>query len=154
MSCVWKLGLLSDCVRDLRKRVGLPQGSEVSFCIVKNAGLLSSQGRGMGDHLSFMGESRGVSLVVVGSFEFLSSWDGDFRECFMLPQGHQASFHVARGTLEFLWNCCKGIGLHLNLRQETKGPSSVGTVILGFLSSFIREVRHQHALNCGNLVSC
>ena len=108
----------------------------------------------MGTHLTFMGESHCVSIVAAGSFEFLSNWDGDFREPLMLPQGHQASFHVARGTLEFLWNCCKGIGLHLNLRQETKGPSSVGTVILGFLSSFIRGVRHQLTLKHGTLVSC
>ena len=126
MSCVWKLGLLSDCVRDLRKRVGLPQGSEVSFCIVKNAGLLSSQGRGMGDHLSFMGESRGVSLVVVGSFEFLSSWDGDFRECFMLPQGHQASFHIARGILEFLLNCASSQFEAGNSRLLSSGDSDLG----------------------------
>ena len=123
MSCVWKLGLLSDCVRDLRKRVGLPQGSEVSFCIVKNAGLLSSQGRGMGDHLSFMGESRGVSRIAVGSFVFLSSCDGDLREPLLLPWGSQVSIHVARGTSGFLLSRCREIGPNFELRRETQGSS-------------------------------
>ena len=117
-------------------------------------GWLSSQCRGMGPHLAFMGESHGVPLVAAGSIEFLSSWDGDFREPLMLPQGRQASIHIARGTLELLLSHCRRLGLHLELRQETQGSSPVDTAILGFLSSFIREVRHQHALNCGNLVSC
>ena len=52
----------------------LPHGSEVSFRVVRgNVGLLSSHCRGMGPHLGLMWESRGVSLVSAGSFEFLSS---------------------------------------------------------------------------------
>ena len=68
------LGFLSNCGRDLRKPVVLPHGSEVSFRVVRgNVGLLSSHCRGMGPHLGLMWESRGVSLVLAGSFEFLLS---------------------------------------------------------------------------------
>ena len=117
-------------------------------------GWLSSQCRGMGPHLAFMGESHGVPLVAAGSIEFLSSWDGDFREPLMLPQGRQASIHIARGTLELLLSHRRRLGLHRELRQETQGSSPVGTVILGFLSSFIKGVRHRLMLKHGTPVSC
>ena len=137
------LGCLSNCGRDLRKPVMLPQGSEVSFRVARGkAGLLSSHCRGMGSHLALMGETRGVSLVAAGSFEFLLICNGEFREPLVLPQGSRASFLIARGTSGFFSSRCRGIGPHLDLMQVTQGSSLVVKEILGFLLSLIRGVRH------------
>ena len=146
--------VLSNCGRDLRKPVMLPQGSEVSFRVARGkAGLLSSHCRGMGSHLALMGETRGVSLVAAGSFEFLLICNGEFREPLVLPQGSRASFLIARGTSGFFSSRCRGIGPHLDLMQVTQGSSLVATVILGFLLSFIRGVRHQLMLKRGTPLS-
>ena len=104
--------------------------------------MLSSHYRGMESHLALMGEPRGVSLVAMGSFQFFSICDDEFRDLFMLPQGSHTSFLVVRGTSGFLSSHCRGIWPHLDLRWETQGSSPVVTVILGFLSSFIRGVSH------------
>lgn len=105
----------------------------------------------MGTHLTFMGESHCVSIVVAGSFEFLW-WDGDFREPLMLPQGHQASFHVARGTLEFLWNSCKGVGFILIWGRKLR-PLSSWHSDLEFPIEFIRGARHPTHIEAWNSVS-
>ena len=44
-----------------------------------------------GPHLAMTRESRGFSRVTEGSFGFLSSYDGEFREPLMLPQGSPVS---------------------------------------------------------------
>ena len=59
----------------------------------------------------------------------------------MLPQGSQASFQVALGGSGFLSSCFRGIGPHLELRQEPQGSSQVATWILLFLMSFKKGVR-------------
>ena len=84
------------------------------------SGFLSSHCRGIEPHLALRGESRGISCVVVGNFEFLYSFVGDIREPLMLPQGSQASFLVAWGTSGFLLSHYRGIGPHLELRRETQ----------------------------------
>ena len=59
---VGSLGFLSSCDRDLRERFVLPQGSQVSFGVLRaRAGLLSSYCRGIRPHLALRGESHGVS---------------------------------------------------------------------------------------------
>ena len=118
---VGSLGFLSSCDRDLRERFVLPQGSQVSFGVLRvRAGLLSSYCRRIRPHLALRGESHGVSRVLAGSFVLLSSCDGDCREPLVLPQGSQASFQVASGTSGILLNHCRGIDPHLELKQETQ----------------------------------
>ena len=95
----------------------------------------------------------GFSLVAAGSLGFLLSCDGDLREPFVLPQGIQASYRVARGILELISRRCRGIGPHLVLRRETPFSSPVVTGILGFLSSFNRGVRARLILRHGTPLS-
>ena len=64
----------------------------------------------------------------------------------MLPQGTHASFQVLMGASGFLLSHSRGIGPHLEFRQETQGSSPVVTGISGFISSFNRGVRPQFVL--------
>ena len=89
----------------------------------------------------------------MGRFAFLLSCDGDLREPLKLPQRSQASFLVARGTLEFLWSCCSGIGPLLELRLEPQGSSPVVPRNSGFLPSFCRGVRAHHFFRHGTPLS-
>ena len=131
-------GFLSSCDGYLGEPLQLHKGSLASFQVARwNKGLLTSHCRGIGPHVTLRGESRGFSRVV-GSSEFLWSWDGDPREPLVLPQGSQTSFRVARDTSGFLSSRCRGIGPHLELRMETRGSSLVATGISGNLWSCIK----------------
>ena len=69
----------------------------------------------------------------------------------MLPQGRQASFQFARGSMVFLSSHCTIIGPHLPLsgnpvvflvlQQEAWGCSQVATGTSGSLSSCLRDIR-------------
>ena len=83
----------------------------------------------------------------------LSKFDGHLWEPLVLPQGSNAFFQVARGTLGFLLNHCMGIGLHHELGQETQVSTLVVTEISGFLSSFKRGVRPHLMLRHGTPLS-
>ena len=98
---------------------------------------------------------RGISWcfwIVAGSFELLSIGDGDLREPLMLPQGSQASFHVAGVTLAFLSSHCRGIVLISN-QGGKQGSSPDETGISGFLLRFNRAVMPHLMLNHGTLLS-
>ena len=84
---------------------------------------------------------------------FLLSCDGDLREPLVVPQGSQASFPVVMGTSGLLSRCCRGIGPHVELRQETQGSSPVVTEILRFLPSFNRGVSPRLVLRHGTPLS-
>ena len=109
----------------------LPKGCQVPFQGSRgNVGFLSRHCSGKGLHLTFGGESPGVSRVVAGNLGFLSSCNQDLKPV-----------RVARGLLGFLSSQCRGIGPHLKLRPEPQGSSPVLTWISGFLWSFNRKVR-------------
>ena len=115
----------------------LPQGSQVSFPVVRgSAELLSSHCRGIRPQLALMGESRGFSRVAAGSFGFFSSKDVNVRELLMLPQGSQVSFQDARDTSGSHSSCFRGTEPHFEVRRETQSSSPLATGISGFLSSF------------------
>ena len=117
------------------------------------SGLLSRSCRGYGPHVALRGEFRVCSQVVAGSFVFLSSCDGDLRECLMLPQGSQACFEVVRVTSGLLSSRSRGIRLHLKMRQDTQGSYPVATGISEFLPSFNWEVRPHLIVRHGRLLS-
>ena len=105
---------------------------------------------GIGTHLTMRGKSGGVSRVAAGKFGFLSSYDGDLREPFMLlPPKSQTFFHVVGGTLGFLSCHCSVIQPHLELRKETQGPSPAVTGVTGYLSRFNRLARPLLILRLG-----
>ena len=54
----------------------------------------------------------------------------------MLSLGSQESLHVVKGLSGFLSSWGRGLGPHLELRQETQGSSPALTGILGFLLRF------------------
>ena len=119
-------------------------------------GLLLSHFRGIRPHLSLRGECRGVFPVVAGSLgpsRNSMGTSGNLWEPLVLPQGSNAFFQVARGTLGFLLNHCMGIGLHHELGQETQVSTLVVTEISGFLSSFKRGVRPRLMLRHGTPLS-
>ena len=94
-----------------------------------------------------------VSSRVEGRISwFFLSRSGKLRFPLQLRQEPQETSHVASGksglllscercTSGFLLSCCRGIGPHLELMQETRGSSPLETGISRFLSSFNRGIR-------------
>ena len=107
----------------------------------RKVGFLSRRHSGEGPHLTLRGKSPGCSRVVAGNLGFLSSYDGDLRYTFLLPQENQFSMLVGKGISLFLFCQCQGLGPHLELRPETQGAAPVLTRISGFLWSFHMGVR-------------
>ena len=66
-------------------------------------------------------ESRDFSPVAAGSLGLLSNCNGHLREPIGLNQEIYASFRVVRGNSGFLLSHFRAIGLHLKLKQETRG---------------------------------
>ena len=119
----------------------LPQGCQGPFrCSRENVGFLSRRHSGEGPHLTLRGKSPGCSRVVAGNLGFLSSYDGDLRYTFLLPQENQFSMLVGKGISLFLFCQCQGLGPHLELRSEPQGSSPGLAWILGFLWSFNKAV--------------
>ena len=71
----------------------------------------------------------------------------------LVHKGSQACFQVVRGNSRLLSRHCRGIGLHLELRQKTQDSSPVVTGISWFLLSFSRAVRPRLLLKHGTLLS-
>ena len=67
-----------------------------------------------------MGESRGFSRVVAG----FSSYDGELREPFVVPQGSPISIRVMRGSWGLFSSHCRANRPHLVLCPETVFLSS------------------------------
>ena len=123
----------------VRELLELPQGCQGPFRGLRGkVGFLLRLQSGKVPQFALRGESPGSSRVVAG---FLSSYDGDFRDPLMGPQGGSVSMRVSRGPSGFLCSRCQGRGPHLDLRLEPQGSSPVLTWISGFLWSFHRGVR-------------
>ena len=63
-----------------------------------------------------------------------------------LHQGRQVPFRLSRGNVVFLSRHCFGKGPHLALREESRGCSWVEAGSMGFLSSFIGDLRDRLVL--------
>ena len=123
---------------------GLPKlhkRCQIHFCVSRgNLVFLYRHCSGKGPHLTLRGKSPGCSRVVAGNLGFLSSYDGDLRYTFLLPQENQFSMLVGKGISLFLFCQCQGLGPHLELRSEPQGSSPGLAWILGFLWSFNKAV--------------
>ena len=132
----------------------LYEGSQASFRVsIRNLEFLWMHCRGKGPHLALRGESRDFSQVAAGSLGLLSSCNGDFRERLLLPQGSQVSFRVARGSVVFLSNHCRGIGPYFILRQKSHGVSRVEAGCFEFLSRCDGDLREPLMLPQGSQAS-
>ena len=110
-SCGRKPGYLLNCDGDLREPLVLPKGSQAFFRVAREKlGLISNCCRGIRPHLELRWETQDSSQIATGISGFLSSCDGNISEPLVLPQGSQASFGVSRGTSGFLSSCCMGNG--------------------------------------------
>ena len=95
----------------------------------------------MDAHLEMRRENEGSSSVVVGPSVFLSSGHGYAGELLELPQVCQGPFQGSRGKVGFLSRCRSGKGPHLALRGESPGFPRVAGTNLGFLLSYIGDLR-------------
>ena len=126
----------------VRELLELHQGCQGPFRGTRvKVGFLSRRHNRKGPHLALSVESPGFSRVAAVILGFLSSYDGDLREAFVLPQESQVSMRIARGLSRYLSRRCSGLYPHLELRLEPQGSSPVLTWILSFLWSFNVGVR-------------
>ena len=105
-----------------------------------NTEFLCMQCMGIGPHLSAMGKSHCFSQFVAGTLGIFSSYDGDGPSKLVFVQQRQDTCLVVRATLGFSLNIGREIGTPLEVRQETQGPFTVATGILGFLSILKRRL--------------
>ena len=116
----------------------------------RELGIVSRRCRGTGPCLGLRGESSDVSPVMAGRIRFLLTCDGNLREPLMVPQECHSSFRVARGTSGFFLCSFRGIGLHLELRGESRGVSRVEAGSFGSHSSFNGDLREPLMLPQGS----
>ena len=82
---------------------------------------------GKGPHLAGRGDSPGFSRVAAVNLGFISTYNGNLRDPPVLPQENEVSMRVARGLSRFFSSRCRGLGPHLDLRQEPQDSSPVLT---------------------------
>ena len=75
----------------------------------------------------------------MGTWGFLSSYDGDVLSTLVFSQRWQDSCLVSRDTWGFSLSLGRAVGTAFELRRETQGPFPVATRILKFLSIFKRS---------------
>ena len=120
---VGTLGFLSSCNKNLGNLLCCIKGVRPLFQFWEGTRNCTKGAAGENALMSRWGEeSHGFSWAVVGSLGFLSSYHMDFREPLVLPQGHEVSFQVARGTSGFLSSCCRGMGLILSWVGKLRVP--------------------------------
>ena len=132
-------GSLSSGLRKVKSAIELQGQSLESSAVTGWRSGLISHGRG---NLYVFLELRLQVWVPLSCYR-------DLREPLMLSLGSQESVHVVRGISGFLSNWCRGLGLHLELRQETQDSSPALTGISGFLCSFHWGVRRRLLLGHG-----
>ena len=86
-------------------------------------------------------KNQGSSSVVVGLSVFLSSGDGYVGELLELPQVCQGPFRGSRRKVGYLLRRRSGKGPHLTLRGKSPGFSRVAAAILGFPSSYDKDLK-------------
>ena len=101
--------------------------------------LLCTQCRGIRPHLMARGKSHGFSRVAAGTWGAFSSYSGDDHSKLVFVQRHQDSCLVTRDTSGIFTRLVRAIRMLLEVRRETQCPFLVGTVILGFLSIFMKR---------------
>ena len=98
--------------------------------------LLCRQYRGFGPHLTARGNSHGFSHVAAGTWRIFSSYGVNDPSKLVFVKRCQDSCLVMRDTSGLFSRLGRSTWKLLEVRQETKGPFLVATVILGFLSIF------------------
>ena len=102
-----------------------------------NVGFLLRGCSGKGPHLTMMGKPRGFSRVEVG----FSSYDVEFTEPLVLPQGSPISIRVAVGSWGLLSSHCMAKRPHLGFCPENPRSSPMATGISVLHSRFTWGVR-------------
>ena len=114
---------LSCCLREVKSPFELRRGAqECSGVMAGESGLNS---RGSGNLKVFLELWQEVWVPL--------SCHGDLREHLMWSLGSQECFQGVRCLKGFLLSWYRGLGPHLELRQEIQGSSQTLTGILGFL---------------------
>ena len=98
--------------------------------------MLCTQCRGIGPHHSVRGKSDVFFRVASGSWGIFSSYGGGRHLKSLFVQRRQDSYLVTMDTSGIKTRLGRTIRTLLEVRQETKAHFQVGTVILGFLSTF------------------
>ena len=110
----------------------LHEGSTASSRVLTgNSGLLLRRCSNKGPHLTWTGESRGLSRVAAGGLGFLSRYHGELREPLVLPQASQVSIRVARASPEVLWSHGRVIKPHFAWKGESPCVSRVAARSVG-----------------------
>ena len=114
------------------------------------------QCRGIGPHLLARGKSHGFSQVAAGTLGIFLSYSGDGCSKLVFVLRHQDSCLVMRDTSGISLRLGRAIAMFLEVRQETRCPFPVATMILGFLSILKRSQAPSHfeALNSACLWRC
>ena len=102
------------------------------------------------------GKSHCFSRVVAGIWCIFSRYGGDGPSNLVFVQRCQDSCLFMRDTSRISSRLGRGIGMLLEVRQETQGPFPVATGILGFLCIFKRSQASSpfEALNSPCLLMC
>ena len=98
--------------------------------------MLCKQSSGNRPHLVMSGKSHGFSRVPAGTWGIFLSYGGNDPSKLVFLQRIQDSCLVIRDTSGISSSVGSAIQRLLQMRQETKCPFLVATVILGFLSIF------------------
>ena len=110
----------------------LHEGSTASSRVLTgNSGLLLRRCSNKGPHLTWTGESRGLSRVAAGGLGFLSRYHGELREPLVLPQASQVSVRVARVSPDVLWGHGRVIKPHFAWKGESPCVSRVAARSVG-----------------------
>ena len=130
--------------------------SRLLMCLIGNTELLCMQCRGIGPHARARGTSHVFSRVSAGTWGIFSIYGRDGHSKLESVQRRQDSCLGTADTSGMYTRLGRTIRTLLEVRQETKFPFLVSTVILGFLSIFKKNQAPSpfEALNCEGLTRC
>ena len=110
----------------------LHEGSTASSRVLTgNSGLLLRHFNNKGPHLTWTGESHGLSPAAAAGLGFLSRYHGELREPLVLPQASQVSVRVARVSPDVLWGHGRVIKPHFAWKGESPCVSRVAARSVG-----------------------
>ena len=133
----------------VRELLELHQGCQGPFRgSIRKVGFLSRRCSEKGPHLVLRGESPGISRVAAGNLGIFSSYDGDLRDTFVLPQESQVSMRVAKDLSGFFSSQWQVLGPHLELSPEPQCSSPALTRSPGFYGLSTGE---SSLVSCGDM---
>ena len=121
-----------------------------------NTELLCTRCRGIGPHLVAREKSHGFSQVAVCTCGIFSMYGRDDPSKLVFDQRRQDSCLVLSEKSGISSRLCRAVRMLHEVRLETKNTFLVATVILGFLSIFIKSqaLSPFEALNSASLSRC